>query len=181
MDTARYAGEMSIRTAACLVLACSLVACCAAQPARSSDAQAPASDPFLDNLRGSWLIERHAHDKLIHNTLDCRWILQHQFIEMHMLDTASPPQYEATVLVGYDPDHDRYVAHWCDSFGPGVSSVGFGTRTGNSVEFRFQYNDGPFFNTFTWHPDSRTWTFRGENGQPDGSRKLFMEDTATRR
>lgn len=49
---------------------------------------------------------------------------------------------------------------------------------GNRVEFRFDFPDGAFFNTFTWHADTHTWTFRGENALPDGSRELFMEDLA---
>jgi hypothetical protein len=82
------------------------------------------------------------------------------------------------VLIGFDSAKSRYIAHWCDAFGGAYSTDGFGVRQGDTLEFRFTYDDGPFFNTFTWHPQTRTWTFRGENGRADGSREFFMEDEA---
>lgn len=57
----------------------------------------------------------------------------------------------------------KYVAHWTDTFGGKFSAMGTGTRTGNSVEFRFEYPEGPFFNTFSWAAEQAQWTFRGES------------------
>ncbi|MFO0837116.1 MAG: DUF1579 family protein [Phycisphaerae bacterium] len=137
-------------------------------------------DDFLDHLVGRWHIARSIRGKVVENAMEARWVLQHQFVEMHLIDAATPPAYEATVYLGFDPDKARYVAHWCDNFGAGFSALGYGVRRGDSVEFRFEYDDGPFFNAFTWHADDDSWTFRGENAASDGSRKLFMEDRATR-
>jgi Protein of unknown function (DUF1579) len=161
------------------------MAACATKPARptasTAYARPPLQDDFLDDLVGSWRIARSARGKQIENAMDARWVLQHQFVQLHMIDVGTPPAYEANVLIGFDPAKKQYTAHWCDTFGAGYSAIGHGARAGDSVEFRFDYDDGPFFNTFTWHPADRSWTFRGENGQPDGSRKPFMEDHATRR
>ena len=163
-----------------IILLTLLIAGCAAQPT-VKPAHPPLADALLDNLVGRWSIDRAIRGQILPNEMEAHWVLGHQFVQLHMTDPKSPPQYEAIVLIGFDPSKSRYVAHWCDVFGAGASSVGYGVRTGDSIEFRFAYDDGPFFNTFTWHPAERSWTFRGESGRADGSRTLFMEDTARRR
>jgi len=168
------------RSAAVLVLAALLCGCATSAPV-GSPAHPPLQDEFLDRLVGNWRVTRSVRGSTVQNAMDARWVLGHQFVRLHMIDVKTPPTYEASVLIGYDATKARYVAHWCDVFGAGYSAVGYGARSGDSVEFRFAYDDGPFFNTFTWHPRDASWTFRGENGQPDGSRTLFMEDRATRR
>jgi hypothetical protein len=166
-----------------LVTTWGLTAGCATSPATSSTPvtdRAPLQDDCLDHLVGDWRITRSIRGTTAENTMEARWVLAHQFVQMHRIDVKRPPAYEAIVLIGYDAEKKRYIAHWCDTFGGAYSGDGFGIRAGNAVEFRFDYADGPFFNTFTWHRASSTWTFRGENGAADGSRKLFMEDAARR-
>jgi len=106
--------------------------------------------------------------------------LNHQFLQLHMKDVASPPKYEAIVLIGYVYSDKHYLAHWTDNFGAKFSAVGKGTRNGNSVEFRFEYQDGPFFNTFTWHPERKEWVLRMENQGPSGTRLPFATDTLSK-
>jgi hypothetical protein len=137
-------------------------------------------DPFLDNLVGHWDIERTIRGRVIHNSLDTEWVLQHRFVRLHMKDVADPPKYEAIVLIGFDPAAGRYVAHWTDNFGAQYSAIGYGKRSGDTVEFVFQYPDGPFYNTFTWNPASGTWKMLLENGGSDGKRSFFAEDTVRR-
>jgi hypothetical protein len=161
-----------------LVLA--LTGCAETRPV-SNLAHPPLNDPFLDHLVGRWSIARSIRGTTVPNEMEAHWVLCHQFVQMHMTDPKNPPQYEVIVTIGYDKDKSRYVAHWCDTFGGGYSAIGYGSRKGDSVEFAFRYDDGPFYNTFAWHEQDYSWTFRGENGQKDGSRKLFMEDRATRR
>lgn len=138
-------------------------------------------DELLSNLEGRWTIVRQIRGEVVKNTLEARWVLAHQFLELQMKDVAEPPQYEAIVLIGYVHATGEYVAHWTDSFGGKYSAIGKGRRRGKSIEFRFEYDDGPFFNTFTWDADARRWTFRLESQKPDGSRELFALDTAERR
>jgi hypothetical protein len=71
-------------------------------------------------------------------------------------------------------------AHWCDSYGGKFSAIGYGKRSGNSIEFEFSFSDGPFYNTFTWHPDTAGWTCRLENAGKNGKRVLFAEDSLRR-
>jgi len=97
-----------------------------------------------------------------------------------MKDVADPPEYEALVLIGYAYADKRYVAHWCDTYGGKFSALGYGKRSGDSIEFEFHYPDGPFYNTFTWDAKTKGWTFKMENQNKEGKRVLFAEDTLRR-
>jgi len=138
------------------------------------------SDDLVSRLEGSWNLTRKIRGTEVHNRVTASWVLNHQFLQIHMRDVAEPPAYEAIVFVGYIHATGTYVAHWIDCFGGRFSAIGTGKRTGNSIEFRFDYPDGPFFNTFTWSPDSGQWTFRGESQDEHGARRLFAFDTLVR-
>ena len=58
--------------------------------------------------------------------------------------------------------------------------MGYGARTGNSIEFVFHYPEGPFHNTFTWNPATRGWTSLMESEGKDGKRTFFAEDSIRR-
>jgi hypothetical protein len=137
-------------------------------------------DDFIENLVGDWTLTRTIRGKEVRNTVKAGWVLNHQFLQLHMKDTADPPAYEAIVLIGYAHADKRYVAHWCDTYGGKFSAVGHGKRAGDSIEFEFQYPDAPFFNTFTWDAKAKGWTFRMESQNKDGKRTLFAEDTLRR-
>ncbi|HEY1375283.1 MAG TPA: DUF1579 family protein [Gemmataceae bacterium] len=137
-------------------------------------------DDFIDKLAGDWTLTRKIRGREVRNTLKAEWVLNHQFLRLHMKDTADPPAYEAIVLIGYDHAGKRYVAHWCDTYGGKFSAVGSGKRSGDAIEFEFQYPDGPFYNTFTWDAQAKGWTFRMESRGKDGKRVLFAEDTLRR-
>jgi hypothetical protein len=138
-------------------------------------------DPFLDNLVGTWSISRQIRGTVVENVMQAQWVLNHQFIQLHMRGAGDPPSYEALVLIGYDPSASRHVAHWCDDFGGQYSAVGYGKRSGNAIEFTFTYPDGPFHNTFTWDPSTRGWTFLMQSEDSKGQRRLFGVDTARRK
>lgn len=141
----------------------------------------PFQDPLVERLAGDWTIMRRIRGKEVHNSASARWILNHQFLELRMTDTATPPSYEALVLIGYSHADRRYVAYWCDSYGGKFSAGGVGRRIGeNAIEFEFRYPEGPFFNTFTWDEKSATWTSRMESSDATGRRSLFAEDVYRR-
>jgi hypothetical protein len=138
-------------------------------------------DELLDNLAGHWLVSREIRGKIVQNTVDAKWVLNHQFLHLHMKDVATPPAYEAMIFIGYDNASERYVAHWIDIFGGRISeTLGYGHRTGNSIAFNFEYPDGPFHNTFTWDPSSKQWISRMENKDAAGNWKPFATDTFRR-
>lgn len=115
----------------------------------STSAQQPVDGPggrfdddLLSKLEGAWLITRQMHARTEQNTLNVTWELSHQFLQLHMKDTAIPSRYEAIVLIGFIHASGEYVAHWTDTFGGMYSAIGKGKRLGNSVEFRFEYPTG---------------------------------------
>jgi hypothetical protein len=137
-------------------------------------------DPFIENLTGEWKLTRKIRGKTVENKVQVKWVLNHQFLQLHMKDVADPPSYEALVLIGYVHADKKYVAHWCDTYGGKFSAVGYGKRSGDAIELVFQYPDGPFYNTFTWNARAKGWTFRMESQNKDGKRVLFAEDTLRR-
>ena len=61
------------------------------------------------------------------NSVKAEWVLNHQFLLVHIKDGSSPPIYEAMVFIGYDNTSERCVAHWIDVFGGRFSeTLGYG-------------------------------------------------------
>ena len=166
-----------------LLLAAAAIAC-PTEPVRAQEAvDGPGrtfQDPLVEKLAGQWRITRRIRGKQVENRATAQWVLNHQFLELHMTDAATPPAYEAIVLIGYSGADRRYVVYWCDTFGGTFSAVGHGRRAGDAIEIEFQYPDGHFFNTFTWDEKARTWSSRMESSDKDGKRALFAEDTYRR-
>jgi len=156
----------------------------AAIPART---QEPADGPqpifrdaLIDKLVGEWRLKRRIRERDVENTVSADWVLNHQFLRMHMKDVAEPPEYEALVYIGYRHAEQRYVVHWLDGYGGKFSAIGYGKRVGDTIAFVFQYDDGPFYNTFSWDARAETWTFTMEATGKDGKRELFAVDTLRR-
>src|SRR5436190_15501114 len=51
-------------------------------------------DPFIDRLAGDWTLTRQIRGKELENTVHAEWVLNHQFLRVHMKDSAQPPAYE---------------------------------------------------------------------------------------
>ena len=139
------------------------------------------NDPFIQQLAGDWTLTRQIRGKEVENTVHAEWVLSHQFLQVHMTDSAQPPAYEALIYVGYQHAEQRYVVHWLDVYGGKGSAIGYGKRSGDSIEVAFQYEDGPFFNTLTWDTLGQGWTFKMESVNKDGKRQLFAIDTLRRK
>lgn len=137
-------------------------------------------DDFLENLVGTWKLDRKMGSRNAKNSVEVQWVLNHQFLQIHMKDVNTPAQYEALFTVGFNAEEKRYVAYWLDSFGGKYSEKGYGTRESNSIMFVFPYPDGAVHNTFTWRPDSGAWHCLIEQHGADGKWSVFAEDTLTR-
>lgn len=138
-------------------------------------------DELLDQLVGDWKLTRKFPTRTVENTFKAEWILNHQFLQLHMKDVGPQPGYEALVLIGYDSTSERYVAHWIDIYGGRVSeSLGYGTRTGSSIKFVFEYAEGPFLNTLTWNAEAKGWSFLMQQKNAAGKWELFAEDRLRR-
>jgi hypothetical protein len=136
-------------------------------------------DDLLDHLQGSWKVTGpiRGHPAEVHLTAE--WVLNHQFLHIHQKGISSP--YEAEIYIGYDNASERYVAHWTDIYGGRFSeTLGYGTRSGDSIRFVFEYPDGPFHNTFTWDPKTKSWHFFLEMKDSAGKWKTFADQTAVK-
>lgn len=169
----------SIRTFLAALLALAALGLDAAEPVVDGP-RARFDDPFIATLEGRWDIVRQIRGTEVRNTMTAAWVLNHQFLRLHMKDVKEPPAYEAIVLIGYVHASKEYVAHWTDTFGGKFSAVGRGKRASDSIEFRFDYPDGPFYNTFTWQPERKGWVMRMESQDATGARKPFALDSLTR-
>ena len=136
-------------------------------------------DPFLDNLVGNWHVERRfGSGRTVENTVRAEWVLDHQFLELHYRDIATPPKYEAMVFIGYNAGDQRYVCHWIDNFGGEFSALGYGKIDSerHAIEFTFNYKDGPFTNKFSFDPATKNWRSLMRQKE-NGEWKVFAEDT----
>jgi hypothetical protein len=144
----------------------------------------PFHDELLDNLRGKWKITGIIMGKPREMELTAEWTLNHQFLLVHERDAAGiegKQPYVAHIYIGYDNASERYVIHWIDIFGGRFSeTLGYGKRSGNSIRFVFEYPDGPFHNTFTWNPGTKTWRFLMEKKDAEGKWTVFADQTANK-
>ena len=130
--------------------------------------------PLLRELDGEWLMKGDVLGKQVTYLLVAGPTLRARFTELHMRDTAEPPQYEARVFLGFDEESGDLIAHWMDDFGARYSIPhGTGRIDGSTLQFTFPYPDGPFRDTLEFDQRNSSWHFRIEAGQPDGSWKHF--------
>jgi hypothetical protein len=138
-------------------------------------------DPLLEELVGDWRLTRRFRSRTERNDVRVEWILNHQFLQLHMLDVKSPPGYEALVTIGYVYESSRYVVYWLDSFGGKYSAKGSGQRDEDTIRFEFQYPDGLLHNTFTLDRATGRWRSLIEQQDETGAWSVFCEDTLERR
>lgn len=116
--------------------------------------------PLLQKLDGHWRMTGQVMGDSVEYALHVQPVLNATFSELHMVDVANPPQYEARVYIGYDTTGRQILAHWLDSFGPGYSIPhGVGYLSGDSIVFTIPYKDGPFRDMLAYRPDSDSWSF----------------------
>jgi hypothetical protein len=136
-------------------------------------------DDLLDHLQGTWKVTGPIRGHPAEQQVTAEWVLNHQFLHVHQKGIGSP--YEAEIYLGYDNVSERYVAHWIDIYGGRFSeTLGYGTRSGDSIRFVFEYPDGPFRNTFTWDEKTRSWRFFLETKDAVGNWKTFADQTAVK-
>lgn len=173
--------EHSPTTAAGLLLALSQVATTAAalQPSAS-----PPGD-LLDHLTGRWVLRGTMGQTELHQQVEAEWVVQGQYLRMHMLDAEPPAEgqtpYEAVYMLGYDEEAGEYIFHLFDTYGAAYTrTIGVGIRTGDSIRFLFDYPGGLFANTFTWYPEAHRWEMTLEQQSEDGTWTRFATKTLTR-
>ncbi|HET7871218.1 MAG TPA: DUF1579 family protein [Terriglobales bacterium] len=173
-----------MKTLSFALLAVALTALSQTKPEPLDGPNRPFHDDLLDNLQGKWKVTGTTMGKPREMELTSEWVLNHQFLLVHEKDAATvegKPPYDAHIYIGYDNTSERYVLHWLDVFGGRVDeTLGYGTRAGNSIKFIFEYPDGPFHNTFTWNPETKTWRFLLEQKNAAGKWTVFADHIAAR-
>jgi hypothetical protein len=139
-----------------------------------------ADDAYLDHLQGSWVMDGTYAGKPVRYRADGQRVLKGGFLKIHMIDAASPPQYEADLFLGFDPKAHDYIAHWLDNFGAaGARVVARGERQGQSLIVTFPYAEGAFRDTFTWQPAAKSWSLLMESQRSDATWKTTGNFTLT--
>ena len=137
-------------------------------------------DFLLDKLMGEWILSRKIRNHLEENHVMVDWILNHQFLQIHMKDVKSPPTYEALVLVGYNHELGQYVVFWLDNFGGKFSEKGTGTREGDLLN---SYSRIQMVWCITHSPGTQrvqTWVSLIEQQDENGQWSVFAEDRLQR-
>jgi hypothetical protein len=131
---------------------------------------------------GNWDLKGIIGNRPVANNFSAQWVLNHQFIELNLIDTVKIPTYTAKVFIGYDCVSERYIVHWIDNFGGRFSEIlGYGQQKGNSIEFRFEYADGPFINKFIYNNKKDTWQLNMTTKNERGKWVLFGDEFLIRK
>ncbi|PYJ45034.1 MAG: hypothetical protein DME80_04215 [Verrucomicrobia bacterium] len=113
-------------------------------------------------------------------SVQCKWVLNHQFIEFHYGAADAKPEYEAFVFIGLDEAAKTYVCHWVDVFGGKDSELGRGKIDDKLLAIEFKFGNGDLTNKFTFDPKTKTWTSLIRQ-QEKGESKTFAEEKWTRK
>lgn len=149
-----------------------LLLCAAPLVAQQDGRETTFKDPLLDALVGRWDATGRVRGHDVNSRVTAEWILNHQFLQLTLSDTS----YEAWIFIGYDLRSERYVIHWLDVFGGRFSeTLGYGSRSGDSLRAIFEYGDGPFRDTWTWNARERSWHWLIEDKDQAGRWKTFAE------
>ncbi len=135
-------------------------------------------DELLHNLIGHWSLTGKMGETSLYQKVEAKWALRDLFVEMRFSPTRvgedGNPDYEALYLIGFDKKTGEYILHLFDSFAVPTKHIpGFGTRDGNTIRFKFAYDVGPWYNTFTWNPDKKSWKNVITFDQKDGTTGTF--------
>jgi hypothetical protein len=131
---------------------------------------------ILKKLDGEWIAKGKVMGENVEYNLTVRPVLNFTFSELHMIDVASPPQYEAMVFIGYDTASKKIISHWLDSFGPAFSIPhGTGNIDSNTIEFIIPYTDGTFRDRITLNDQEKTWSLLIESFKDSTSWNTFAE------
>jgi Protein of unknown function (DUF1579) len=142
---------------------------------------AAAADPFLARLEGDWDMVGTVQGKPVRHHGTARWVLKKGWLCLSIVDSGSPPAYEASVYLGFDQRTRDYIAHWLDQFGAtGARVVGTGQREGETLVLLFPYAEGAFRDTFSFAAGASSGSLLLESQQKDGHWSTFATYRLTR-
>ena len=133
---------------------------------------------LADHVTGDWNLTGQVMGQQAHHKVHAEWMLNRQFLRIDEDTVPDAPQserrYNAVWFLGYDSVSERYVVHLLDGLGARFSeTLGYGIRSGNQLQFVFEYPDGPFHTTFQWNPETKQWKWLMEQKGNDGKWESF--------
>lgn len=140
---------------------------------------------LLDGLVGRWDLEGTMGSVPLRHCVEARWALDGRFLEILTWDrdrsTAGRRPYDSRALIGWNRERRAWVNILLDSFGvPGSGNfLGYGAAEADSIAFRFDYPDGPFFTTYHRQPGA-AWRIQLDAGRAGGGRLPFATKLLTR-
>jgi hypothetical protein len=147
---------------------------------RSSAQTATDWRDLADHMAGDWQLTGQVMGQEAHHKVHAEWMLNRQFLRIEERTAEDAPKserrYDAVWFLGYDSVSERYVIHLLDGFGARFSeTLGYGVRSGNQLQFVFEYPDGPFHTTFRWSLESNKWEWLMEQKGKDGNWGQFAD------
>lgn len=134
---------------------------------------------LLDQLVGIWDLSGEVRNQPVRERVYAQWVLGHHFMLVHRKQVDGP--YEAYTYIGYDAISERLVAHLVDTFGGrGSETLGYGIRTGDKIQFVFEYPTGPYHYTMSFDSKEKTWQFLLESKNTRGQWTTFSTQTLHR-
>jgi len=134
------------------------------------------SRSLLNHLQGKWQMKGTVMKKPVEYIAEGMWVLQDQFLSLHMKDVEVPPTYEVNLYIGIDSSRNQYVAHWLDSFGgAGARVVALGPLSADKIEIVYPYSEGRFRNLFKYDSRKDEWTLLIESEGNDGQWSVFAQ------
>jgi hypothetical protein len=129
-------------------------------------------------------VDGHDHGPSHHDDVKAEWVLQNHYVRLTEVsrekDASGKPQYDAEVLLGYDPAKKQYVCFWFDITGiAATNSGGSATRAGETLPFVFKSPDGDFRNTMAYDAKTERWSWVME-GEQNGKISPFAKLTLQR-
>jgi hypothetical protein len=124
-------------------------------------------DDLLEQLQGVWNLTGTMQGQPVRETVFAEWVLNHQFLMVHRKQVDGPG--ESFLYMGYDTVSDRYVVHRMDTAGGRASEfLGYGLRTGDKIQFIFEYPSRPYRMTLGWDAKEHTWQLVTESKERQG-------------
>jgi Protein of unknown function (DUF1579) len=140
------------------------------------------NDALLDKLTGQWSLSGTVGKRPVSNRFSAEWVLGHQFLELSFESTDKQAPYLAKVSIGYDEVSERYVMHWLDNGGGRYSeTLGYGVKSDNHIEFRFEYPEGPFINILSYNEKANTWLLHMTKKNSKGKWVVFGNEYLKRK
>jgi len=154
---------------------------------KADSADACFHDELLDHLVGKWQVTSIAHNYSSTATIEAKWIMRHQHMNIHFKGNEEIPwihgPMEFDYFIGYTHSRKRYVVHGISVFGnDDEDGFWYGSKNGNEIQLiqrpkadmdssTSKYN----VQRITWIPASNTWRFESREVNAGVESEPFLE------